>query len=326
MQENQPTPAENNDDQEWAAASEQFSLDKGINPGAPEKVEKPVEEPKKAEPVAPEKKVEEPAKPEEKKEPEAPKPPENETPEEKTAREAKEAEEAKRVEEVEIPDNPGVREARATQREIAEDRKAMAQDIKEKMFAEVQTELTDSDGDPIRTPADVMKLINPNTQKAFTAEEATAYLFAAQRNLDKQLETTEKQIEEITDTMLTLKDDSDSIKIKYGPILQGLPGLRDELWTEYKKTLTVDEKTGIVTKAPISLAKFYEVALKPYAAMAVRIQKEQEAEAVETKKATEQTRKNTQSDRTDIYGGGKTDTMDAEEKEWADVAKAHYER
>lgn len=215
------------------------------------------------------------------------------------------------------------RDARQVQRELEADTRAMRDDIRKELYSDLQTELTDADGDPIRTPADVMKLLNPNTQKPFTEEEAVQYLFAAQKHLDKELATAEKEIERVADIQIMIRDETDNIRAKFGEILTKMPELRKEIWADYKATLKLDPKTSVIIDAPISLERFFERALQPYAEYAETL-KSQQAQTAETKKAEVQQRKQTQADRQDITSGGKGDVTDPEDEEWNKAFKKQY--
>lgn len=305
------TPAPDTSTAEWENAAKDFAIDKGLQPSEPAKPTEPAE----------------PAKPEEKPAEATPAVPDNETPEQKAEREKKEAE-AKPAEEPAPRDEVASR-ARSAQREMAAERQALAEDIRKELFSDVKNELLDSDGDPIRTVADVMKLVNPNTGKPFTSDEATMYLFEAQKHLDQTMASVEKQVEQIAETNLSLKDQSDNVLAKYGDLLKSMPGLRDQIWAEFSKTLEKDEKSGIITKAPVSLENFYDIALQPWAKMSQKLEADEAANAAaEAEKAKQQeeiNQKKTQSDRGDIFSAGKSDTMDPEEKEWANAAKQYYE-
>lgn len=231
------------------------------------------------------------------------------------------------------PADTTVRDQRTLQREIAEDEKAMKSDIKEKLFSDVQAELTDSDGDPIRTIQDVQKLLNPNTGKPFTDEEAASYLLQAQRYLENQLKETDVKIQEIADVNLSIKDQADSVRDKYGQLLKALPNLQKQVWAAYEETLIKDEKTGIILKAPVNMQRFYDTALAGYMKLVERLEAEaktkDEAEAKAKKEAADKKKEaektNKRGDREDIISTGKSDTTDPEEKEWEDAAKRHYE-
>jgi hypothetical protein len=280
------------EDKEWEQAAEDFS--KGVDPI--EKKEEPKDD-----------KVQEDGG----KDDTEPK----ETPEEK-------AEAEKPKEEPKVEDNPVIREQRAVQREIAEDQKAMKEDIRKEMFGDVPTQLLDADGDPIRTIADMQKLLNPNTQKPFTEEEAAAYLFQAQKHLEEQLKEVEQKVDSIAEVNLSIKDQSDNVRTKYGGLLNAMPDLRKAVWAEFEKTLKKDEKSGIIIEAPVSLERFYDIALQPYANYAAKLKKEDaQRQAEEDKKQQSQDK----TDRTDIFSGGKSDTKDAEEKEWEAAAKVVYQ-
>lgn len=215
-----------------------------------------------------------------------------------------------------------VREQRAIQNEMLADETAVKDDIRKEMFDDVPTELLDADGDPIRTIEDVQKLMNPVTKKQFTEEQAAMWLLAAQQNLNKQLQDIERKTTEIASVNLSLKDESDIVNEKYGKLLETVPGLRKRVWAEYAKTLEKDEKTNIITKAPVSLEKFYDIALQGYAKLAEQMKASEEAEQ---KHAEEKATIQSQSDRSDIYSAGKTDTTSGEDKEWAKAAKEYYE-
>lgn len=220
-------------------------------------------------------------------------------------------------------DNPAIREQRGIQRELAEDQKLTREEIRKEVFGDVPTELADADGDPIRTVADVQKLMNPNTNKPFTEDEATLYLLQAQNHLSQQIETTNKQVEQIADIQLSLKDQSDSIRAKYGELLKSMPELQKELWAEFEKTLERHPDTDIITKAPVSLERFYDTALRGYARSAELEAANAKAQA-QAKADVEKVQ--TRSDRQDIYGAGRSSTTDAEADEWAQAAKLVYER
>lgn len=255
----------------------------------------------------------------------------NETPEQKVEREAKElADKEKAGEENEEPDTTA-RDTRLAARESARQIEEVKTDVRKQMFADVPQQLQDKDGDPIKTIEDVMKLINPATVgeaenpngRAFTQEEAGMWLLSAQQRFNENLANTEKQIEQIAEVNVDLKDQADSINYQYGELLKAMPEIRDSIWTEYEKTLVKDEKTGIITKAPVSLERFYEIALQPYAKLAQSLEVEETAKA-DALAAEEAKKKSERADRSDIYGGGNTDTSTEEDKEWSSAAEAVF--
>lgn len=224
------------------------------------------------------------------------------------------------------PANPAVRDTRVALRESAQEVEAVKTDIREQLFADVPTELKDADGDPIKGVEDVMKLINPVTQQPFTEEEAGMWLLSAQQKLNQTLADTSRQVEEIAEVNIDLKDQSDSIVSEYGELLKALPEVRDQIWTEYQKTLVKDPKSGIITKAPVSLENFYRIALKPYVDLAAKLETQEAETAAQTAQAAEQAkleRQRQRADRSDIYGG-RTDIDDPDEDEWAEAAKSYY--
>lgn len=223
------------------------------------------------------------------------------------------------------------REARAAARQSAEQTKAVAADVRTKMFAELPDQLQDADGDPIHTIEDVQKLMNPRTGEAFTEEEAGMWLLSAQQKFNLQRATTEKQIEQITDTNVALKDEADYITEKYAEVLKD-EALRDKLWAQYEKTLVKDEASGVIIKAPVSLEEFYEIALSPRMEVAQKATETaaaaeaaaEAATAAEAKKVAdaETARQQTRADRSDIYAPPvDPKVVDKEADEWGAAAK-----
>lgn len=236
------------------------------------------------------------------------------------------------------------RENRIATRDRIEQTKAVVKDVREKMFSDMRTELTDADGDPIHTIDDVMKLLNPDTGEAFTEEQAAVWLLREQQKFNQQFAKTERQIEEIADLQLSIKAESDYITGKYGDLLKGekpgeLSELGKRLWAKFELTLVRDEKSGVITKMPLSLEEFYEEALEPRMAAqaaaatpAAPVVPGTPADpaaaaqaATEAKEAAERARQQSRADRSDIYAVPPTEgTTDPVEKEWEAAHKAYY--
>lgn len=225
------------------------------------------------------------------------------------------------------------RDFRRRQLELEADRKELSTDIRKELFSDQPTRLEDADGDPIETIADVMRLENPITKKPFTAEEASQWLMQAQRNFEKNQEKTQKEIDEIVEVNLSIKEQADSVKTKYGELLKHMPKLRARVWEQYKATLQTHEGTDIIKKAPVPMEAFYDTILAPYMREVDRLKKDAEAdkqrqeEAEKRKKEAEEKKKQSQGDREDIFSTRtKIESIsDPEEKEWAQAAKEYYE-
>lgn len=219
------------------------------------------------------------------------------------------------------------REARAIQRELEADNQAMRADVKKELFPDFTEDILDDQGKAMKTPRDVMNHINPNTGKRFTEEEATAWLFAAQKHKDAERAEMTEKVERVSDVMIRQRDEADVIKGKYGKLLAELPELRKEIWLDYKATLVIDKQTGLIVDAPVSLQKFFERALKPYADYAAQLQANADATLKKQQQPTQTDaeRKQQQEDRGDITSGGQGSVQDPEEKGWADAAKQYYE-
>lgn len=239
-------------------------------------------------------------------------------------------------EEAGAPDT-SARDARAVARENQQQLETIKTDVRKQMFSEVPTQLQDTDGDPISTIEDVMRLINPQTGEQFkTEEEAGMWLLAAQQQFNKNLESINQQVDQIAETNIDLKDQSDAITYEYGELLKhpDMKELRDQLWAEYSKTLVKDEKTGIIMKAPVSLETFYRTALEPYANLARELEsREQKSEAdtqaqaaadAKAKEDAEKDRQQKRADRSDIYGGGTNKNEDPADKEWGEAEEAVF--
>jgi hypothetical protein len=302
--------AQEAENKEWDDAADEIfpglkSAQKKEEDKKPDEPAKPTEEPKTPEapkdPNAPEKPAEEPAKPD-----------------------------GADEEEAGQPDTAAIdarRETRAYRAEV----EAVQSDVRKQMFADVPQQLQDADGDPINGIDDVMKLINPRTKEAFTEEEAGQWLLAAQQQFNRNLESVNKQVEQIAEANMDIKDQADIINYRYGALLKEMPEVRDRLWVAYQKTLVKDAKTGIITKVPVSLEEFYELHLEPYAELGRQAEAEenkvtadQQKAAEDAKLAEEEKKKKDRADRSDIFGGGKTDEADPEDKEWAAAAETVF--
>jgi hypothetical protein len=230
------------------------------------------------------------------------------------------------------------RDSRIAARQRVEQTKAVVADVREKMFPGLPTELRDADGDPIKSIEDVMGLINNRTGEPFTEEEAGMWLLSAQQQFNQNLAKTEKQIEDIAELQLTIKDEADYVTQKYGDLLKD-EALREDLWARFEKTLVRDEKSGVITKMPLSLEEFYELALEPRMAAqaaaatpAAPVVPGTPADpaaaaqaATDTKAAAERARQQNRADRSDIYAVPPTDpNVDPEDKEWGQAHKDYY--
>lgn len=230
-------------------------------------------------------------------------------------------------EEAGAPEPTGL-DARLAARQVERTRQEFRNDVRDKMFPDMPTELRDRDGDPIRSIEDVMQLLNPNTGQRFTEEEAGQWFLHAQQSFNRELSNAQKQVDDIAEVHLDLKDQADTIKYRYGELLKALPEVADQVIQAYMETLVRDEKSGVITKAPLSMEKFYDIALKPYTELAQYLEEQGSQQtpgapaqpAVDPAKQRQQER----ADRSDIYGGSQPDLGDDEDKEWASAAKSYF--
>lgn len=225
------------------------------------------------------------------------------------------------------------RDRRRSLLELDADRKEIAKDVRDKMFSDTPNRLEDADGDPIETIGDVMRLQNPRTGKPFTAEEASQWLMQAQRHVEKQQDEIGKKIENIVEVNLNIKEQAEAVKSKYGELLKHMPNLRAKTWQQYQATLQKDEKSEIITGAPLNMEEFYDMVMAPYVKQVEDMKAKAEAdekqkqEAEQRKKDAEEKKKRDQGDRGDVFSTRTKieDISDPEEKEWAAAAKDYYE-
>lgn len=218
-------------------------------------------------------------------------------------------------------------ELRATQRASEEEVAAIRSDIRQSLFREVKTELFDKDGDPIREASDLMKLVNPRTGEAFTADEAAVAFVEMKQHLRDQEAQMNSQVDIVTKENVRLKDESNMVMQKYGEVLKANPEVAKALWDQYRATLVihvVKDASGkdvpIILKAPVSAYAFFSTALNPYIQASGALVKAEQA-AEEAKKVTQA---RARSDRADIYGSRVSDNKSEEDKEWDEAASAVF--
>lgn len=338
---NNNAPADNTpdqDDQEWEQALESYSKDRGVAPDADKgeggdgKQQTPEEKKAAEDKVVADKKVADEAAAKKTADDAEAEKAKTETPEQTTARHEKEAADKKAADaqkaRQETPDDPTTRTYRRTQAEVAKQESEMREDIAKELFPNRRTQILDSDGDVVATVQDVMKLRNSATGKAFTEDEATSWLLKAQQSLNAEIAKDDAQIEKIAAVNLDLHDQADSVKAKYGALLRTMPDVAKEIVAEFNASLKTDPKTGYILEAPLNMERFFDIAMKPYALQAQQLEALNNTEQAridkEAKEKKDGDRKRVRQDRSDIYGGGKVETMDEDEKEWADAAATYY--
>lgn len=312
------------DEQEWDAALTDFKESKGIDDGGSEEEEQEQltdeqkADKKKADDAAEAKRVADEAEAEKAK---------GETPEETKARHDQDAADKKAADEAAaaMPRyNEAAANARKTQREIQQDRDDYRTDLKEKLYPDLKNELEDSEGQPIRTVADLMRLENPSTGKAFTENEAGLFLIQAQKHLANQNADAEKRIEDIADVLITVRDESLAVRQKWGPLLAEMekvqPGFAATLRDKFKKQLETDSESGIITGFKMGPEEFYDTALGGYELAAQQLQAKDEELAQSQQKQqeteTKLNRSRNKADRSDVTSGGKVDNKTDDDKEW----------
>jgi hypothetical protein len=257
----------------------------------------------------------------------------------------KEEEEAKPEEVAKEPEPPveeptvisSPADIRMAQRQSSEEFEAVKSDVRSALLADTPTSLKDADGDPINGPEDLMKLLDPNTLPGqpgfnpdnpqgspFTPERASLAYVTMKQQLADTVSKAESYADQVARVNVNINDESAVIIKKYDDVFKANPGLSEKLWAEYSKTLTVSGEGDkrVITAAPVSLLNYYNSVLEPYAKM-MKV----EAEAAAIKEEAEKVaRSQTRSDRSDIYGAGKTDTRDDDEKEWDQAARELYNK
>lgn len=309
------------DDQEWGDALNDFSESKGVKVEADEDTDTETED-TSAEDTADD--TADDAEGEDTEDTEDSEEEGEETDEEKAERERQEAAAEAEAE--------ARRQAREVQRDLIAEQETMRQDIFETMFKEYDGKLRDADGDEIRGYEDVMKLHNPATGQPFTEEEAATWFIKASQHAKQQREEAIQKATMYADINIAVKEEADAVKSKYGKFLNDPKNhqLRDEILQDYLNTLVTDEQTGVITKAPVSMLRFYERTLTPYmktqqqSTAAEQAKAEAEERARKAEEAARQARQ--RSDREDIFSRGKNERHDLseEEEEWGEVMKDYY--
>lgn len=229
---------------------------------------------------------------------------------------------------------PGTASARAADREYQAQVQAVKSDVRAKLFPDVATQLTDKNGDPITGIDDVMKYDNPRTGEPFTEEEAGMWFLSANQQLKDQLAVIEKQVEQIAEVHLTLKDEADAIKAEYGAYLEANPEERDDLWADFDSTLVKDPESGLILRAPISLEKYYRRQLKnvdknttqtttvaPTTTDSTTVTETTTVDPAKAEADAKAAKAARRADRSDIYSGGDKQVEDPEDQEWAAAEK-----
>ena len=313
-----PSPPAPTEDDEWTGATADYLLDKGRAPETPAKKA----EDERHDPNVPK----DSDKPEGEEKGGTPEP----NPDDKKPDAEQGAGDDSKKEAGDDKPDEGQPDAQPTRAELEADRKQTIQEVREHLYPDLPTRLEDADGDPIETIEDVQRLINPNTGKQFTTEEAAAWLLAAQQNLNKQIKEADQKVEQIAEVHLSLKDQAARIKQKWGELLKANPnGIREKAYASYQKTLKLDEKSKIIIDAPVNMEEYYDTLLEPYERRAAQMETDEAKKAEEEAKAKQQqqaqAKTQTRSDRQDVIGAGKPNAKDPEEAEWEQAAKNYYE-
>jgi len=215
----------------------------------------------------------------------------------------------------------------------AENRNELRSEVIKEMFPDgIDKKLYDSAGDEIKGIDDVTKLINPKTGDYFTDEEAAQWLMDSNKKLNDDVAQLEAYADEIVDTNISLKDGADRVAELYGDVLEQFPEVADKLLDAYSRTLQKDEKTGIITKAPVDVVEFYAMALAPYKELAPQLAAQKQAEAkakadkeAADKAAAEAEAKRKQGERGDMKQRGKGEHKPSgEDAEWLDAMEEYF--
>lgn len=218
------------------------------------------------------------------------------------------------------PQESAPSDPQAVYREYTESYAKIKNEVLEALSKDVPAELKDQDGDPIKGPEDLMKLVDPRTGKAFTAEDAPVAYLQLKQDLKEKQDQAGKYADQVAAASLTVKGEADYILKQYESVFKEHPELPKQLWAQFSQTLKMSPDGKMIEAAPVSLAKYYETALKPYAEVS-----KAKAEADAARKEAEEIKKRQQqSDRSDIYGPGKVDNRDKDQKEWDEVSKDYF--
>lgn len=155
----------------------------------------------------------------------------------------------------------------------------------------IDKNLYDETGRVIHTAQDIVDrgLVKANGEE-FTYEEAAQWILDSTRQMNEQIAAMESNAEGLAELNQSLKEGSDRVLELYGTVLDAMPSVRQQLADAYLKTLIIDEKTGLVTKATIDPVEFYGIAMAPYTELGRVLQQKNELEATVNQAKADTTR------------------------------------
>ena len=178
-------------------------------------------------------------------------------------------------------------------------RQSLRSEVRNALYPDgIEKPLLDSEGNEIKGVQDIAgRLLNPATNEVFTYEEARDWLETKRRELDKEVEIAEQNIDAIAEVNQDLQEGERIVMAKYGELLKTLPDVAKEAYESYLATVKVDPKTGLAVEAPINVVRYYDTIMRPYLSVAKQMQLQKQAEE---EKAARIKAEAAQKDRADI--------------------------
>lgn len=230
---------------------------------------------------------------------------EGEKPEETEARQAKEAEDVKAADDAkleaekarEFATKDDVKDAmREYQKEVATESAAHIDKIQnardqviEKLHPEgIDQKIYDTNGNIIKTAQDIVDraLINPNTNEAYSYDEAASFMLEAGKKMAENVKELEDWAEGIAEKNIDLLEGNERVLAKWGDVFKALPKETvEKLATDYVSTqLKFDKTQSYVTEMNMTPEAFYATVMAPYTQLNQSLAAKTEADA---KAATE---------------------------------------
>jgi hypothetical protein len=187
----------------------------------------------------------------------------------------------------------------------------------------------DSDGDPLKSAADVEKLYNPATGEKFTPEEARAWYDQATKQYEQNLQAVKEEAYQVTQVNTALEKGREAVMRNYGDFIKENPDIAAKVLSRYMSTLKVkgQGENAYVAEMPIDILEFYNDVMYPYVELAEK-NKEAEAakEAAEAKRLADIERAKAHRDESrDLPTNvGDDATKTGDEGDWDDAFNSYY--
>ena len=187
----------------------------------------------------------------------------------------------------------------------------------------------DSDGDPIKSPADVEKLYNPATGELFTPSEAKAWYDQATQTYEQNVQEAQREARHVAHVAQKINKDREAVMRAYGDFINENPDIAKKVLMSYMATMKIkgEGDNAYIADAPIDMLGFYNDVMYPYVELAEKNKEAAEAKAA-AEKAKEDALKRGKAERDESRdfrtNVGDDATKTGEESDWDDAFKQYY--